>query len=255
MIREVREIPQTTNDYWGFCRFGFGFCSILNDYKIVKFYNQELRKKKEIDQDYDVAKQGHDGVEMYSLSTDSWKELGFGALQNIEVTFTTASTDGMMVWVGERDSFPVLVSFDMVTEVFTITPILSVDGGLPTNLGAYQGKFAIFFRSYGYNSTDIMVMEQVASESGRSLSCTEEYSIDTFSHAPDPVCIWGNEVVFLGIESETDESEGIPGYFLNLFNLTTKKWKEFRNFSSNHDCSAGFTYERSLVSVWNTQVE
>ncbi|KAI9123661.1 hypothetical protein K1719_004961 [Acacia pycnantha] len=264
--RKVREIPQTTNDYWGICVFGFGFSSIVNDYKIVKFYNQELRKKKKEDHYFIVANYGYDLVEVYSLSTGLWKELEFGALQNIRFRTTAVSADGTMVWLGKEDLNPVLVSFDIVTEVFTITPI---DGVSPTNLGVWEDKFAIFwYGEYnatddeydnaedGFNSTDVRLrlLEQVASESGKSLRCADEYSIDTFSRALHPLCIWRNEVVFndIGIGSEAEpESE-----YLDLFNLGTKKWEGLSNRFSAYDRLAGFNYEMSLVSVsvCNTQV-
>ncbi|KAK4259171.1 hypothetical protein QN277_005528 [Acacia crassicarpa] len=168
--RKIREIPQTTDDYCSICAFGFGFSSIVNDYKIVKFYNQEKRKKKEEDQDFTEAIRGYDGVEVYSLSTGLWKELEFGSLHPIRFRTTAVSADGTMVWLGKKDLNPVLVSFDLVTEVFTITPI---DGVSPTYLGVWEDKLTLFWRGRdnsvddGFNSTDVRLRLLVLVNLGR----------------------------------------------------------------------------------------
>ncbi|XP_054790764.1 F-box protein CPR1-like [Prosopis cineraria] len=81
-IREVREVPQTTNDYWDKCQFGFGYSSVLSDYKIVRFCHKQGRiKKEDAIWGYDIK------VEVFSLNTSSWKELESGASQNTEIIF------------------------------------------------------------------------------------------------------------------------------------------------------------------------
>ncbi|KAK4259349.1 hypothetical protein QN277_005691 [Acacia crassicarpa] len=202
--REVRKIPQTKDNYRRHSMFGFGFSSIVNDYKIVRFFLG--RKLKGVNSDdyvriFHGPKVGVNSkvsvVKVYSLSTDSWKELKPAALQKTRLKFGTVSVDGTMSWLGDEDSLPVLVSFDIATEVFTLTPIPAVDRVLPTTLGVYQNKFVISGYHRASHFMDIWVMELVASESGKHFSCSEKYSVDVPSYglAFDIFCIWGNEIV------------------------------------------------------------
>lgn len=250
-IREVREVPQTTNDYWDKCQFGFGYSSVLSDHKIVRFcHKQGRRKKEDAIWGYDIK------VEVFSLNTSSWKELESGASQNTEIIFPTisGSADGTIVWLGRQDHCPVVVSFTIVTEVFTFTPIPFARHHLYYRicLGVYDNKFVIFWNRRSSCLIDMCVLEEVASESGKSLCCTEEDTIISFSFALKPLSIWRNEIVCF----DERKVEGQPRYFLKLFNLTTRKWKEFHNFSAGRESWCyGFNYKRSLVSVCNIQVE
>lgn len=128
MIREVKEAPKIMNDYLGCCIYRFGFSSVLNDYKILKFYHhhhhQLGEKKDDQDIDYRFGLTAYcDGVEVYSLSTGSWKELEFRASQNTTFSLLTAGANGTIVWLGKQDSCPVVVCFNIVTEVFTLTSL------------------------------------------------------------------------------------------------------------------------------------
>ncbi|KAI9124293.1 hypothetical protein K1719_005593 [Acacia pycnantha] len=238
-IRDVKEIPLTTrNDKLESCKFGFGFCSLINDYKIVKVYKNKNKKN--------VAG-GHDRVEVYSLNTNSWKEQEIrAALKNTTIKSEQVSVDGTIFWFGaQQDSSHVVVSFDIRTQVFTLIPIslpFQPRGFPMTSLGVYQNKFAVFhhYRNYSWNCIDIGVMEDVAGESGQSFSCTDRYDdFDSSEYCFDLLCIWRDDIVF----RESDK--------LRLFNVTTQEWKDFPD-SADYDCRAGVNYEESLVSVWNT---
>ncbi|XP_028752150.1 putative F-box protein At3g10430 [Neltuma alba] len=265
VIREVREIPltTTTKDYWGLCEFGFGFSSNFNDYKIVKFYIPELRKKKKKRQPYNADLLEHHRSEVYSLSTGLWKKLEFGALPKttiISKNISAEGNDGTILFLGEKDNLPVLVSFDIATEVFRLTQI-PLPRDLPTAIGVYQNKLAMFRHcNISFHSIHIWAMEEVAGESGKSFSFTEEFKHCIISYFFHPLCIWRNEIVCVDkerwhLDEDEDECYDESVYFLRLLNLTTKKWKEFYKVSSSYDWCDGFNYERSLVSVWNAQVE
>ncbi|KAK4259355.1 hypothetical protein QN277_005697 [Acacia crassicarpa] len=157
-----------------------------------------------------------------------------------------------MAWIGYDDSFdvPLLVTFDIVTEVFTSTPIPSAV--CVTIAGAYQNKFVLSGHHRESHSMHIWVMEQVASESGKHCSCSEKYRLGIPPYAFVNFCIWGNEIVCC----EKERKAGVEGkskFHLKLFNLTARKWKEFPNISSAHDCCDGFSYGGSLVSLFNPQ--
>ncbi|KAI9112539.1 hypothetical protein K1719_016462 [Acacia pycnantha] len=79
--KEVKVIPtsqwQPKGPYWA--DYGFGFDSMTKDYKIVQFPKEEedllVQFPKEEEGDLLVQKKGDLLVQMYNLSTDSWKKL------------------------------------------------------------------------------------------------------------------------------------------------------------------------------------
>ncbi|XP_054789421.1 F-box/kelch-repeat protein At3g06240-like [Prosopis cineraria] len=116
-IREVRQLPstKTTITVKDSITVGFGFSPILNDYKIVRTYAES---------GYAIS-----GVEVYSLSTNSWRKIEFGNLEAVRLLPYVVSVNGSIFWhaldlkkeVGE-DSFEIIVSFDIAREVFKLIP-------------------------------------------------------------------------------------------------------------------------------------
>ncbi|KAI9127134.1 hypothetical protein K1719_001693 [Acacia pycnantha] len=246
VIKKVREIPIMTNDPMGRCIYGFGFCSIVNDYKIVKFYNQEMRKKKS-DQRFDRIR--NDRVEAYSLRTGSWKELEFqfGAIQQAEFIREAVSIGGTISWLLIGNVSPIIVSFDIATEVFRFTQI-TPDYGSLLWLDLYSDKHEVHYVTEEDTGSHFRVWgaEEVNSESGKSLRCTQKYRIGPMSGDLSPICIWGNEIVFRDKKFETRMED--PRCILSLFNPITN---ERRKFTCSADCDqfVVFNYEESLVSV------
>ncbi|KAK4254126.1 hypothetical protein QN277_009551 [Acacia crassicarpa] len=251
LIREVREVPSTRNDK-RVCRIGFGFSSVANDYKIVRFYTPELPKKKS-ERVYYCNRIDH--VEVYSLSTDSWKELEFVVLHLSHALLNkSVNVDGTIFWLAKTS----VVSFDIATEVVKITAILSEDASYPLWLGVYENKLVChygFREEDGSYSASVCMMEEVASqygiEYGNNMSCTQKYRIDQGSHDLHTLCVWGNEMVCLDKEY-VSEVEGDPKCVLRMFNLNNNEETKF-NCSTSYGWCDAFNYEKSLVSVWNTQ--
>ena len=65
-----------------------------------------------------------DGVEVYSLSTGSWKELECGALHLSAALSKAVNVYGTIFWLDGT----VVVSFDIATEVVTSTQLPTEDG-------------------------------------------------------------------------------------------------------------------------------
>ncbi|KAI9090914.1 hypothetical protein K1719_028399 [Acacia pycnantha] len=207
----------------------------------VKFYSQELYDNTIID-----------GVEVYSLSTGSWKELEFGALHISAALSKAVNVDGTIFWLDD----PVVLSFDIATEVATLTQLPTEDALCPIGLGVYENKLV---GHYGFIEEDrshsvcVWVMEEVASESGKSLSCTQKYRIHQGSlFLARNLSFWRNEMVCPHTKYITDE-EGDAKCILHMFNLNTNEGRKF-NCSTSYDWCDVFNYEKSLVSVWNNQV-
>ncbi|KAK4259347.1 hypothetical protein QN277_005689 [Acacia crassicarpa] len=249
VIKKVREIPLTTNDPMGRCEYGFGFCGIVNDYKIVKFYKQKIRKKKK-DQHFHLIK--YDRVEVYSLSTGSWKELEFQlrAIEHAEILSQAVNTDGTISWLllSIRNISPIIVSFDIATEVFRFTQI-TLDYGSFLGLDLYINKQNVHYvteENSGSRFIGVWVAEEVASESRKSLRCTQKYRIGPRSGGLRPTCIWGSEIIFRDTKFKTQMED--PRCILYLFNLITNAWRTF-NCSADCDWCDVFNYEESLVSL------
>ncbi|KAI9090900.1 hypothetical protein K1719_028385 [Acacia pycnantha] len=196
-----------------------------------------------------------DHVEVYSLSTGSWKELEFvvshlsHALLNKSV-----NVDGSIFWLTKT----AVVSFDIAREVVTIIPILAEDSSYPLWLGVYENKLVGhygFREEDGSHSASVCMMEEVASEYGNNygnnMSCTQKYRIDQGSHDLHTLCVWRNEMVCLDKEY-VSEVEGDPKCVLRMFNLNNNEERKF-NCSTSYDWCDAFNYEKSLMSVWNTQ--
>ncbi|KAK4259346.1 hypothetical protein QN277_005688 [Acacia crassicarpa] len=249
VIKKVREIPLTTNDPMGRCEYGFGFCGIVNNYKIVKFYKQKIRKKKK-DQHFHRIK--YDRVEVYSLSTGSWKQLEFefGAIEHAEILSQAVNTDGTISWllISIWNISPIIVSFDIATEVFRFTQI-TLDYGSFLGLDLYSNKHNVHYvteENSGSRFIGVWVAEEVASESGKSLRFTQKYRIGPMSGGLRPTCIWGSEIVFRDMKFKTQMED--PRCIFYLFNLITNEWRTF-NCSADRDWCDVYNYEESLVSV------
>lgn len=214
-----------------------------------------------------------DGVEVFSLSTDLWKEveykgcmqevecgdgridLDIGPLHHIQVSSQAVNVSGTLIWMG-WGIFPVLISFDIAMEVFTTTPMPAERGLHPIWHSVYENKLEGHYvieeePGSGSHFIGVWVMEKVAAESGKSWSITQKYRIGPLSFSLYPVCIWRNEIVCRSFETEVD---GEPSCDLHLFNLITNEGRKY-NCSVACDWCDIFNYERSLVSVWNAQVE
>ncbi|KAK4254127.1 hypothetical protein QN277_009552 [Acacia crassicarpa] len=248
LIREARKVPRTRND-WRVSRIGFGFSSVANDYKIVRFYvsGSKLAKKK-VD---GVYRRYSVELEVYSLSTSSWKELHELEVGDLRLPGTITkpvNVDGTIFWLDRK-----LTSFDIATEVVTSTQVPTEDGFCRLGFGVYKNKLAGlygFVEEDGSRSVYVWVIEEVASESGKSLSFTQKHRIDQVPNGSH-IFFWGNEVVCLGKKYVT-EVEGDPKCVLHMFNPITNEEKNF-NCSTSYEWCDVFNYEKSLVSVWNTQ--
>ncbi|KAI9110478.1 hypothetical protein K1719_018344 [Acacia pycnantha] len=117
--REVLQVPKVPNlNHYGICDVGFGFSPIVNDYKIVRL---------------PLSRLDDDGVylvQVFSVSTWSWKEVEVGKLKGIMPFVAPGfSFDGAIFWFGFgckprfRGRKRFLISFDIATESFALIPI------------------------------------------------------------------------------------------------------------------------------------
>ncbi|XP_054778505.1 putative F-box protein At3g16210 [Prosopis cineraria] len=213
-IREVRQVPRTINDFVGDCRLGFGYSPVVDDYKIVRSY----------------ANFGGaiDWVEVFSLSTGSWKDIDFGNLGGVKLfsetvtgswkdfdfrnilegakPWETVNADGAMFWYGSklgveqgrRVDIDFIVSFDIATEVFTLIPWPALNSNSSAKLTVYDNKLAVLSNNmvgdFEY-VIDLWVMEERNGVSGERCSWAKKYSCSQFMYSLNPATIWRNEIV------------------------------------------------------------
>ncbi|XP_028801595.1 uncharacterized protein LOC114756820 [Neltuma alba] len=111
-IRKVHRVPKSLNKYEGESfSVGFGFSSIVNDYKIVKLFMSDCL----------VAR-----VEVYALMTGLWTKVEPGNLEGACVSHPSAfNCNGAIFWVGMKEGVDVgrkIVSFDIGMELVTLIP-------------------------------------------------------------------------------------------------------------------------------------
>ncbi|XP_054778165.1 F-box/kelch-repeat protein At3g06240-like [Prosopis cineraria] len=134
-IRKIRQVHSNVYDFEGRIHVGYGFTSTVNDYKILRIY---------VPEEEDEA----DRVEVYSLSTQRWKEVKFGNLKGLNLYSGTVTANGAMFWLGTKLDMEedLVVSFDIAMEAFTLIPLPALDKSHKYSghkLAVYENKLAV----------------------------------------------------------------------------------------------------------------
>ncbi|KAK4259390.1 hypothetical protein QN277_005728 [Acacia crassicarpa] len=235
-IREVRLVPETniSKDY-GHHLVGFGFCPIINDYKIVITYFSGVYS--------DLS-----AVKVYSLSLGAWKEVEFRLNDTVGLSSSSVTVNGVMFWLMSKrfgedpddEDENLIVSFDLSVEVFTVIPIPELE---PIELTVYEEKLAIFSwnRSSEHPGTDMWVMEEGVGASGERWGWTKKYTCSPDPFFLNPRTILRNEIVCCPLWE--DESTVV------FLNPTSEKMKKF----AISKCDYGyciFNYAESLIPAF-----
>ncbi|KAI9127401.1 hypothetical protein K1719_001960 [Acacia pycnantha] len=212
-VREFRQLPgtRTIDRFEWECTVGFGFSPLINDYKIVRTYAESG----------DVIS----GVEVYSLSTGSWKEIELGNLENVNLYLQTVSANGAIFWNGikqgmERgaeDDTDLIVSFDIAMELFTLIQMPNSF----SKLSVYDDQLAVLshtrigdFPNYLYSSIDVWVLEESIGASTERRSWTKKCTCSPCPCLLDLGVIWRNEIACvafgmprLNLDPKVDEDD------------------------------------------------
>ncbi|XP_028755888.1 putative F-box/LRR-repeat/kelch-repeat protein At1g11620 [Neltuma alba] len=242
-IREVRPVPTTSGVITG--SIGFGFSPIVNDYKIVRIYVNEMFEK----------------VEVYSVKTGSWKGVELGIFDGLKITSCSFTANGDIFWFGftleeEEDEIGyivggnghhVIISFDIAMEVFTLLPMPNLPPESHQNrLTTYENKLAMLsYRGIENSKSSLIDLWVIDLWVMEGWSWTKKYTSNPYPCFLDPMTVWRNEIVCgisTGREMENDEPNTI------LLNLTTKEVTEF-TVGRSHDAHCIFNYVESLVPV------
>ncbi|XP_054789418.1 F-box protein CPR1-like [Prosopis cineraria] len=269
-IREVRQLPRTKTTIYveDSLTVGFGFSPILNDYKIVRTHAES---------GYAIS-----GVEVYSLSTNSWRKIEFGNLGAVRLLPYIVSANGSIFWhafnlkkeVGE-DSFEIIVSFDIATELFTLIPWPALCchtwSGI-SRLTVYEDKLAMLYshvtEDFQYYLIDLWVWEEQVDSSGNRWNWSKKYASSPYPCMLFPEPIWRNEIVgvdygismppLVCVEHPCETGLAMlseePELGLHLFNVATNEIKRF-DIHRHGVGSVVFNYVESLVSVGKILIE
>ncbi|KAK4254253.1 hypothetical protein QN277_009657 [Acacia crassicarpa] len=245
--REVMQVPRSTNDVGSCCHFGFGCSSVVGDYKIVRIHKERINSQINI---------SVDRVEVYSLRTGSWKEVEFGVIQGASFLDNPVAVNGAIFWLGiileGKYSRPVVISFDLAMEVFTLirmpssafVPLLT-----PPTLDVYENKLAMIHQYVHelkgvikYTFIDLFVLEEGSDAYGKSCCWNKKYRIRADPPFLHPIFLWRNEIVCFN-HSDPD----------SLFSLTANnELKRYHMSLCIGHMHRSFFYAESLVSMCHT---
>ncbi|XP_028790585.1 F-box/kelch-repeat protein At3g06240-like [Neltuma alba] len=193
-IRKVQQVPKSLNNYEGESfSVGFGFSSIINDYKMVKLFTS----------DFLVAQ-----VEVYALGTGLWTKVEPGNLKGVRVSHPSAfNCNGAIFWVGMKEGVEEdrkIVSFDIAMELFTLIsfpPMTSASQSCFHSPTMSQNKLALLSPTVIENSDsyliDLWVLEECTDPCRERWNWTKMYTSrpNPFTFSIIPQIIWRNEIV------------------------------------------------------------
>ncbi|KAI9127325.1 hypothetical protein K1719_001884 [Acacia pycnantha] len=237
--REVRQVPKSTNNHGIFCSVdsGFWYSHVVRDYKIVTIH----RVRNPNGDDLPCV----DLVEVFSLRTGSWKEVEFGIIRFIDFYSKSVTVNGAMFWFGRHwgDRRGVIVSFDLITEVFTL---ISIPFSTSTyEFGVYENKVAMCL-PYEVHEYELWVLEERSCASGKSWVWTQKYRTTEISPLFLQLPLLRNELVCYN-------AMGDSGFLFNT--TTTSILKKFASSLSDSVILGNFFYAESLVSMCDTYIE
>ncbi|KAK8633317.1 hypothetical protein V6N13_014163 [Hibiscus sabdariffa] len=222
---------------------GFGFDSNTGDYKVIQFVDRVSLNFPSPDDEYTPP--GYDfTVELYSLKTDSWKEIPFsGVFTDSYHNLCDTYVNGTCHWHAGKDPPPEhnprILSFDMADEKFSTFPFPEFGGDLDYywfQLLEFHGSLGIFIYPFQApeKSFDLWVMNG-------EYTWTKQLCIDPIPRVENPLGFWKNGDLFL----ET------PDHQLVLFEHRTGEVK--RPGIKTSLCSMRvFAYAESLVRINGT---
>ncbi|CAH9139651.1 unnamed protein product [Cuscuta epithymum] len=249
-IREVMRVPATRTGII-LCLLGFGYSPFVNDYKIVVTY--------------ETWGTAVSGVEVYSLATNSWKNIESSCLDVICGFSVSLNVNGSIFWLPRKTGLGrsrVIFSFDLALEEIKLiaTPPLSRDE--EPKLIVYENRPALLYsriaRNSGNSTIDLWVIEE-----GIGAFWSKKFTFGPYPYSIHPCTICRNQIVCTGVMycskvQHKEEGVGDSGikvdrctFFINLASKDIKVLDESRyGYSGRHS----FEYVESLLSPSNIQL-
>ncbi|XP_017983735.1 PREDICTED: F-box protein At3g07870 [Theobroma cacao] len=234
--REFKILPRSSVnrppsvDSTSFGCLGFGFDSITDDYKVVRFVTNYFDENEE---EGGLADWIHQ-VELYSLKSDSWKEISVPEAHPYASPLFNNYVNGSYYWQATGNSDYLILSFDMANENFSTLPLPTFGGSLAQyylQLLDFNGSLGaiVYPREGTEKSIDLWVMNG---------SWTRQFSIESVSGVERPLGFWKNGELFL--ESSNHE--------LVLFDPATRELKNL-GIHAYQNTMQLIAYVESLVPI------
>ncbi|OMO91823.1 hypothetical protein CCACVL1_07011 [Corchorus capsularis] len=193
--REFKTLPPSTVkrpptvDSTRFGCLGFGFDSVIDDHKVVRFVTNYFDYNEEEGLLADWIHQ----VDLYSLKNDSWKEIPFPGVHPFASPLFNNYINGFYYWQATRNSEYLILSFDMINEKFSTLPLPNFGGSLAQyylqllDLNGLLGAI-VYPREGTEKSFDLWVMNG---------SWSRQLSIESVPGVERPLGFWKNGELFL----------------------------------------------------------
>ncbi|XP_054795169.1 F-box protein CPR1-like [Prosopis cineraria] len=247
---------------------GFGFCPLVNDYKIVRMRVSSNNERSIRMEESPVCAKLVNQVQLYSLSTRTWNAIEFGNLDCVYLISNSFPANGAIFWFGfmlnlgqeDENYVQLIVSFDIAIEVFTLIPLpTSVPKSLFNRLTVHENNLAMlshtFSGNYESSLIDLWVMEEGAGASGGRWNWTKKYSVSPYPCILVPWTIWRNEIVCNFVPTwETERERRNNEQNIVMVNLTTNEFKTVA-IPRKRNGYVIFNYVESLVPVGNNHIE
>ncbi|CAH9137686.1 unnamed protein product [Cuscuta epithymum] len=245
--REVMQVPRIRtimNSCW-ICSLGFAASPTVNDLKIVLVISISTRG--------DVS----NVVEVYSLSTNSWKKIHMASLKDMDFRPHCITSKGAIFWFATMggltshggDHTNVIVSFDLEMDEFRlVTPPPSSRNKI-ANLTLYENRLAVFHYSNPSN-TGNTPEELWVVEEGIGGSWSKVLTFGPYPYYVLPLTIWRNKIFFnVFPEYSVEGNNEIDDAGSFLFDLTSNEVKVCS--SSRYGIYSVQRYVESLVLLRN----
>ncbi|CAH9069603.1 unnamed protein product [Cuscuta europaea] len=258
-LREVMRVPRSRTLRVHY--LGFGFNPFVNDYKIIVMTYASWR---------DMVNNVVSGVEVYSLATNSWKDIEFSCLDGIRGFSQSLNVNGSIFWLARKtglDQSLVIVSFDLALEDFILIPTPALSGEGEAKLTVYENRPALFYSSFSTNSSnsalDLWVIEE-----GIGTFWSKKCTFGPYPFSIHPWTIWfsihpwticRNHIVCSGVSYfstvQLEEGDDYSDVKVDTFliNLASNEYKVL--YESTYGYSGhSFEYVESLLSLRNIQL-
>ncbi|XP_062117878.1 F-box/kelch-repeat protein At3g06240-like isoform X2 [Humulus lupulus] len=239
-IKECRTLPKPCLSNDGFVVLGAGFCydSRANDYKVIKFGLDRFLP--------DRIENPKPRAEIYSMGTDSWREIGIHLdFNGFPFRNEQVFCKGVFYWsMWARRYF--IISFDVFDEVFHSIPLpdsLLEIKAAPLKLTVWNESVALFYYSGDGGAPmeiEVWVLDDCHGGVKGFCSWIKKLIIGLLVDTVTPWTFWKSDELLL---EGTDG--GLVSYNLSsqmLRNLTVSELGRIRRWE--------FSYVKSLVSVY-----
>uniref|UniRef100_A0A5B6YQ60 F-box domain-containing protein n=1 Tax=Davidia involucrata TaxID=16924 RepID=A0A5B6YQ60_DAVIN len=229
--RQFRFLPELECPVWPIS-MGFGFHPNTDDYKFVRIAS------------YEDAPLMITQVEVYTFSSNSWKEIEVAVPGLIFENSSTASLqNGFLHWMAYGTDREIIVSFDLGDEVFREIAVPDSHGisfEINRKLSVLKESLSVIVYSTAEEKNicfDIWVMNEYGVEE----SWTKQFTVGPLLTVSKPLGFWKNGEVIFNYEENLNN-------VLFLYDPSAQEMKDFLTHGTEYSYEV-YNYVESLVLI------